>query len=90
MNETNNKSALHSFNYENGKLRISGVINVDNFDEKEAELRLCASSLTLKGSGFKLEAMDLKSGILTMDGKLTMASYHDKAEKMSLVKRLFK
>ncbi len=90
MNETTNKNTLHSFRYENGKICISGVVNVDCFDERCAELRLFDSSLTLKGSGFKLEDMELKSGILNMDGKLSSVTYHDKGEKISFVKRLFK
>lgn len=80
----------HSLRYEQGKLFLTGVKNVDSFDDKTAELRLADSLLTLRGSGFKLEETEVKSGILTMEGKLTSLGYRDKAEKMSLIKRLFK
>lgn len=80
----------HSLKYESGRIFVTGVVNVDSFDEKEVELRLATSSLTLKGSGFKLDEMEVKSGILSLQGKLSSLNYHEKAEKMGLVKRLFK
>lgn len=85
-----NRILTHSLRYENGRICISGVINVDNFDEKEVELRLTSSSLTLRGSNFKMEDVELKSGILNMEGKIISLNYHEKMEKMSLIKRLFK
>lgn len=84
------ESKAHSFRYDNGKITISGVINVDSFDEKEAQLRLESSTLLLRGSGFKLEDMEVKSGLLNMYGRLVSMTYHEKIEKMSFIKRLFK
>lgn len=80
----------HSIKYESGRIFITGVLNVDSFDEKEAELRLHGSSLTIRGSDFKMEEMEVKSGIMCIEGRLNSLNYHEKMEKMSLVKRLFK
>lgn len=80
----------HGFKYENGKIVVTGVSNVDGFEEKSVDLCLKKNALHLKGDGFKIESMDVKSGILTMDGRLISLCYREKLEKIPLWKRIFK
>lgn len=80
----------HSFRYERGKLYVTGVAGVDRYDEKSVEISLNAGLLVVEGSGFSLEEMDLKSGLLTVTGTLKTLSYREKGEKMSFVKRIFR
>lgn len=89
MNEIKSVSG-HSFRYENGKIYATGVVSVEEFDDKEAVLRLSDSVLTLKGSGFVLVETEVKSGLFSMEGKITSLSYHAKEAKIGFVKRLFK
>ncbi len=89
MNEIKNAGG-HSFRYENGKIYATGVVSVEEFDDKEAVLRLADSVLTLRGGGFVLLETEVKSGLFSMEGKITSLSYHAKEAKIGFVKRLFK
>ena len=80
----------HSFRYERGKLHVTGVSGVERYDDRSVEIRLNAGLLVIEGSGFVLEEMDLKTGLLTVAGALKVLGYRDKGEKMSLVKRIFR
>lgn len=80
----------HSFRYENGKIIVTGVISVDSFDEKTVVVRLSDNAITVKGQDFLVEDMNIASGLLTVSGKLSSLNYHNKMEKLSVVKRLFK
>lgn len=88
MNEQTKNT--NTFRYENGKITLSGVLNVNAFDEKEVVLRLTNSILTIHGNGFKMEEMETKSGLFSMNGTISSLSYHDKGEKTSFIKRLLK
>lgn len=89
MNEVKSVSG-HSLRYENGKIYATGVVSVEEFDDKEAVLRLADSVLTLKGNGFVLVETEVKSGLFSMEGKISALSYHAKEAKIGFVKRLFK
>lgn len=80
----------HSFRYENGKIIVTGVISVDSFDEKTIVVRLSDNAITVKGQDFLVEDMNIASGLLSVSGKLSSLNYHNKMEKLSVVKRLFK
>ncbi len=87
---TEQTKSSNSLRYENGKITVSGVINVDSFDEKEVNLRLVSDVLTIRGSGFKMEETDTKSGLFTMNGTIASLNYHAKGEKVGFIKRLLK
>ncbi|MBR1748016.1 MAG: YabP/YqfC family sporulation protein [Clostridia bacterium] len=80
----------HSFRYERGKLFVTGVVGVDSYDDKTVEVRLAAGRLSITGSGFSLEEMDLKSGLLTIDGTPQSLTYREKGEKVGFLKRLIR
>lgn len=80
----------HSFRYEKGKLFVTGVIGVDSYDDKAVEVKLNGGMMSVVGSGFSLEEMDLKSGLLTVSGTLGSLTYREKGEKIGFVKRLFR
>ena len=80
----------HKLLYENGKITLTGIGEVVSFDEKEITLRLQNRTLCLVGGNFKLEDMDVKSGVCTINGVLVSATYREKAEKIGIIKRLFK
>lgn len=89
MNE-NQKVNPHSFKYEGNKIVITGVLSVDNYDDKNMEVRLSDGLLSIKGSGLKLEEMEVKSGIAILSGALHSLDYHAKVEKVGILKRIFR
>jgi sporulation protein YabP len=84
------KNNNHALRYENEKIFMTGVAGVDNFDASSMEVRLFSSSLLMKGQGFFIEEMDVERGILTVKGRINSLNYHNKLEKTSFVKKLFK
>ncbi len=75
---------------EKGKITVGDMKEIVSFDEKEVVLRCSDSLLTVRGSGFGLEATDVKTGTFSMKGKINSLVYHDRGEKTSFLKKLFK
>lgn len=73
--------------------RVTGVKEVDSFSEEEILLQTEEGRLRVKGSGLHIQALDLKEGILTMEGRTDSLTYLSKGEKVqaeSFMKRLFR
>ena len=80
----------HSLNYADKQINISGVKEVLSFEEREVTLKLETQGMTIKGSGLTVAELNLKNGILKIDGLPETISYSRSHEKMGLAKRLFK
>lgn len=73
--------------------RVTGVKEVDSFSEEEILLQTEEGRLRVKGSGLHIQSLDLKEGILTMEGRTDSLTYLSKGEKVqaeSFMKRLFR
>lgn len=73
--------------------RVTGVKEVDAFSEEEILLQTEEGRLRVKGSGLHIQSLDLKEGILTMEGRTDSLTYLSKGEKVqaeSFMKRLFR
>lgn len=74
---------------ERERLCISGVTDVDAFNEREI-LVLCGSDeLTIKGELLHIEELSLDTGQLAVSGKVVSLVYSEKLSGNSLIKRLF-
>ncbi|HOO22593.1 MAG TPA: YabP/YqfC family sporulation protein [Clostridia bacterium] len=80
----------HSLKYENGRISVSGVVNLDSFENNEIVARLTDKSMVLKGEKLNVEDLNVKTGLMVITGEIHSLVYHRKLEKLSLVKRLFK
>ena len=86
-------AAFHSLMLERQKGgTITGIREVISFDEKEILLHTEEGKLSIKGEGLHVTHLDLKSGQLSLEGKIDSLTYlgrkKDKKEG-SLLKRLF-
>ena len=86
-------AAFHSLMLERQKGgTITGIREVISFDEKEILLHTEEGKLSIKGEGLHVKHLDLKSGQLSLEGKIDSLPYlgrkKDKKEG-SLLKRLF-
>ena len=73
--------------------RVTGVKEVDSFSEEESLPQTEEGRLRVKGSGLHIQSLDLKEGILTMEGRTDSLTYLSKGEKVqaeSFMKRLFR
>ncbi len=62
------------------KLSVSGVEDVDSFDEQSVVLFTQAGMLTIRGEGLHINKLSVETGDVIIDGDITSMTYSD-AEK---------
>ena len=83
----------HNLILENRKsLSISGITDVDSFDEKEISLYTHLGELTIQGRELHIDAMSVETGDMTITGDVWAIIYGDKDKKgpISALGRLFR
>lgn len=82
MAETNGR---HGIIMENrSRLELTGVTDVDRFNEEEIMLFTQLGELTIKGSSLHINEMSVGSGKLTVEGDISALIYGDKDRKKKL------
>ncbi|MBO5683032.1 MAG: sporulation protein YabP [Clostridia bacterium] len=71
---------------------ISGVRDVESFDESGASLVTVSGRLTLEGAGIKINVLDLERGVVRIEGRIDALYYSDasEGEKKSFFGRVFR
>lgn len=74
------------------KLMLSGVTDVDSFDEQQIMLFTELGELTIKGENLHINEMSVESGNLSVEGDISALIYGDKNRKKRLTAlgKLFK
>ena len=74
------------------RLMLSGVTDVESFDEKLVLLYTQLGALAVKGSELHGSEMSTESGELTVEGEIDSLTYGDKdrTKKLGLLGRLFR
>ncbi len=72
------------------KISITGVKQVDSFDESEVSARLENSGISVYGQGLHISRLDLDNGILVVDGFISGVEYSDTEKGQGFLSRLFK
>lgn len=80
---------IHTLNISK-KITITGVINVESFDEKTVLLELSDNLLTLIGNNFFIDNFSIEDGTLTLTGEVLEIKYSKTREKISFFKKLIK
>lgn len=91
--QENDKSKIHDVILKNRKnLSITGVLDVDNFDEETVTTYTDQGELTIKGENLHISKINLDTGDITLDGTITALIYSDniKLNKQNFLSRLFK
>lgn len=74
-------------------LNVSGVENVDNFNDEVVVLITLKGKLTIKGEKLNISKLNVDEGKLIVKGTINSLIYSDyegQKEKVSLVKKLFR
>ncbi len=74
-------------------LNVTGVENVDNFNDEAVVLITNKGKLTIKGEKLNINKLNVEEGKLIVKGvinSLVYSDYDGQREKVSLVKKLFK
>lgn len=72
------------------KITISGVINVESFDEKCVLLQLSENLLTISGENFLIDNFSIEEGNLVISGEVREIRYSKTREKTNFFKKLIK
>jgi sporulation protein YabP len=80
---------IHTLNI-GKKITITGVVNVESFDEKSILLTLSDNLLTITGLDFFIDNFSVEEGTLTVTGTVAEIKYSKTREKVSFLKKLIK
>lgn len=72
------------------KMSVSGVEDVESFDDHELVIITSQGSLVVGGSELHIGNLSLETGELSVDGLVTSLAYEETAASTSLWSRLFK
>lgn len=74
------------------KLSLSGVTDVDNFDDGEILLYTSMGDLSVKGKNLKVEAVSVETGDMRVSGQIKALVWGDKdrTKKLGTFKKIFR
>ena len=72
------------------RLTVSGVEDVERFDESTIVMATCTGTMVISGEGLHIGKLSLDGGEMHVDGRIDAVSYEDApAPRISLLSRLF-
>ena len=71
------------------RLDLTGVKDVDSFNEEEIDAICDFGELIIKGDLLHIEQLNLDDGTLSITGKIVTMQYNEKLNSASVFKRLF-
>jgi len=82
----------HNLIMENRKnLTVTGVMDIDSFDEQTVIVFTEHGELTIKGQNLHINKIDVDTGDLLMEGEIDIISYSDnQPQKGGLFSKLFR
>jgi sporulation protein YabP len=75
---------------EREKMRLSGVKDVESFDEQAVLLLTTRGALKIEGENLHIEGLQLETGDLTLSGKVNNFTYSDRGPRRSLLGKIFR
>lgn len=91
--EEKNQKSTHNIIMENREnLTLSGVTDVDSFDERCIALYTQLGELVIRGRNLHINSMSVETGDMTIDGEIWSLNYGDKDKKntASFLGKLFR
>ena len=74
---------------ERSRLTVSGVEDVDSFDESQIAAYTARGSLIIRGSGLHISKLTLDTGEMKVEGEIDALDYEDTAPASGFWQRLF-
>lgn len=88
-NENKATEETSSLSLENRKLlSLTGVNEVINFDDEKISLKTTLGPLLIKGSGLKMNKLDVQNGEVIIGGFITNINYLNKKNKTKKNRKL--
>lgn len=64
------------------RLTVTGVSDIERFDEEEVVVATELGQLTIKGQGLHLNKIDVEDGELSVEGELDSLAYADRQDRV--------
>ncbi|MEG1943176.1 MAG: sporulation protein YabP [Angelakisella sp.] len=81
----------HSITMEERKsVQITGVTDVESFDEQSVVLMTQPGELLIRGSGLHITRIDVATGDLALEGEIDELSYGENRPSGGFISRLFR
>ena len=92
MNGQTEKQIHELFLKERAEMRITGVKEVDSFDETAVSLRTLKGDMTVEGQGLQISVLDVDRGVVVLGGRIDGIFYStaDGEERKGFFSRLFR
>ncbi len=74
------KNPHHVIMEEREKMTVSGVLDIDSFDDQTIVAYTDLGEMLVKGTALHLSRIDLESGELAVEGKINSISYSEQAQ----------
>ncbi len=71
------------------RLNVTGVEDVESFDESLIVMNTSSGDLIVRGSGLHIDRISLDTGQLSVEGSISELSYEDKAPAGGFWQKLF-
>jgi len=71
------------------RLSMTGVVEVESFDEEQVVLATTKGQLVIRGRGLHLQQLSLEGGQVTVDGDVDMLEYEQEPPAGGFFARLF-
>lgn len=66
------------------EMQVSGVRNVESFDDRQIMLDTVLGGIQLNGEGLKINGLDLEAGQITINGQIDRLEYGKSLEERSV------
>ena len=93
MNEVNKPALVHNIILEGRKkLSVSGVTDVDHFDESTVLLYTTMGEMTVRGTDLHVNTLSVESGEMDIEGEISGIVYgdSDRRSPLSLFGKIFR
>ena len=91
IGETVRPSVPHQVIMENrGTLSVSGVSDVDSFDDTTVVVYTSLGELTVRGEGLQIQRLNVETGDLSLQGTVDSLTYAENTSRRGGWKRLFR
>ena len=85
-----NRAEPHALQLDNReKLSVSGVREIDSFDENAVVLHTARGVLIIRGSGLHLKTLSIDGGNVAVTGSMDSLSYEEAQKAGGFFRRLF-
>ncbi len=90
MANESNRTQPHELRLDNrAKLSVSGVSEVESFDENAVVLHTAQGILVIRGGGLHLQTLSIDGGQVAVDGTIDSLTYEEPQKAGGFLRRLF-